>query len=255
MISNNDVIILIMAGGLGKRMNSNIPKVLHKFNNKPMIIHTIENSLLINPKKILIVVGKYYELIKEIINQYIEKDNLSNIEYIIQDTPLGTGHALLCAKEKLYNNNTNDNNKLLILSGDTPLIDLPIMNNMIDDLKNFKICTTSLQNPYGYGRIVNIQNSNYTKIVEEKDCTNEQKIINKINCGIYSIKISLLLKYIDNLTNNNNQSEYYLTDLVEIITKEENILMEFYEIDNNNNYKILGVNTPEQLQELQKYII
>lgn len=244
-----------MAGGLGKRMNSNIPKVLHKFNNKPMIVHTIENSLLINPNKILIVVGKYYELIKQTINQYIQKDKLFNIEYVLQDTPLGTGHALLCAKEKLYNNYINSNNKLLILSGDTPLIDIKIMNNMIDDLKNFKICTTSLQNPYGYGRIVNIQNSNYTKIIEEKDCTNEQKIINKINCGIYSIKISLLLKYIDKLTNNNNQSEYYLTDLVEIITKEENILIEFYEINSSNNYKILGVNTPEQLEELQKYII
>ena len=244
-----------MAGGLGKRMNSNTPKVLHKFNNKPMIIHTIENSLLINPEKILIVVGKYYELIRETINQYIPNNKLSNIEYVIQDTPLGTGHALLCAKEKLYNNYINSNNKLLILSGDTPLIDIKIMNNMIDNLKNFKICTTSLQNPYGYGRIVNIQNTNYTKIIEEKDCTNEEKIINKVNCGIYSIKISLLLKYIDKLSNNNNQCEYYLTDLVEIITKEENILMEFYEIDNNNNYKILGVNTPEQLQELQKYII
>ena len=95
--SNN--IILIMAGGLGKRMNSELPKVLHKVNNKPMIIYIIENSLKINPYKILIIVGKYKQIIQETINLYINENITKNIHYILQEEPKGTGHAIICAKK------------------------------------------------------------------------------------------------------------------------------------------------------------
>jgi len=246
--SNN--IILIMAGGLGKRMNSELPKVLHKVNNKPMIVHIIENSLKINPYKLLIVVGKYKKIIEEIINLYIEQHIAKNILYIFQEEPKGTGHAIICAKNFLQEDRKKN---ILILSGDTPLIDEKLISNMLNDLKNFKICTTCIENPFGYGRIVQyIYNNNYyTKIVEQKDCNENEININIINCGIYSFNIDLLLRYLHMLTNNNNQNEYYLTDLIEIITTMENFDVETLEISCDENYKVLGVNTLEQLHDIE----
>lgn len=250
--SNN--IILIMAGGMGKRMNSELPKVLHKVNDKPMIVHIIENSLKTNPYKILIIVGKYKQIIEETINLYINENITKNIQYILQEEPKGTGHAIICAKKNLKEYR---NKNLLILSGDTPLVDEKIMNDMLDNLQNFKICTTCIEKPHGYGRVININyydneiNKKYTKIVEQKDCNENQININIINCGIYSFRIDLLITYLHMLTNNNNQNEYYLTDLIEIITTREDFNVEILKISADENYKILGVNTIDQLKYVE----
>ena len=256
--NNSNNVILIMAGGLGKRMNSDLPKVLHKVNNKPMIIHIIENSLKINPYKILIIVGKYKIIIEETIKFYLNENITKNIQYIIQEQPNGTGHAIICSKKILKTMRTKN---VLILSGDTPLIDDKLMNNMLENLQNFKICVTCLEKPYGYGRVINknILNSNtqkyYTKIVEQKDCNESEININLVNCGIYSFKIDLLLTYLHMLNNNNKQSEYYLTDIVEIITTRENFDVEILKIPYNENYKVCGINTKDQLKEMENLIL
>lgn len=247
-------IILIMAGGLGKRMNSDLPKVLFKFNNKPLIIHIIENSLKLNPFSLVLIVGKHKLLIQQTIEQFINKEELYKINYIIQEEAKGTGHAILCAKNYL---SRYLNKNILILSGDTPLIDNTLMKKMLNNLNNLKICITNLQNPYGYGRIVNYindNNSKYTKIIEEKDCNEEEKLIQIVNCGVYAFNINLLLKYLSLITNDNKQNEYYLTQLIEIITINENIKIELLEIDNKENYKVLGINTRGQLLELENII-
>lgn len=252
--NNSNNAILILAGGLGSRMNSNIPKVLNKVNNIPMIVHIINNAIKLDPYSILIVVGKYKKIIEETINLYIDKKYTNGIQYVLQENPNGTGHAVICSKKYLKLIRSKN---ILILSGDTPLIDDSLMINMLDNLINFKICTTILECPYGYGRIVHNNNEElkYTKIVEQKDCNRNEININHVNCGIYSIKIELLLKYLHMINNNNIQNEYYLTDLVEIITKRENLDIEIFKVDKNNNYKVLGVNTIEQLIEIEKYLI
>lgn len=247
-------IILIMAGGLGKRMNSTLPKVLFDFNKKPLIIHIIENSLKLNPFSILLIVGKYKLLIQDTIEQFINKEYWDKINYIIQEEPKGTGHAIMCAKDYL---SRHLNKNILILSGDTPLVDNILMEQMLNNLMYLKICITNLQNPYGYGRMVdyiNHNNSKYTKIIEEKDCNEQEKSIQIVNCGVYAFNIKLLLKYLSLITNNNKQNEYYLTQLIEIITINENIKIELLEIDNRENYKVLGINTREQLLELENII-
>ena len=257
--SNN--VILIMAGGLGKRMNSDLPKVLHKINNKPMIIHIIENAIKLNPYTILIVVGKYKNIIEETINFYIDIKYQNYIQYILQENPNGTGHAIICAKKKLK---TMRKKNVLILSGDTPLVDNMFMEKMLKNLQNFKICTTCLENPFGYGRVMNFTNKNilslnlqkyYTKIIEQKDCNEYSIQINLVNCGIYSFRINLLITYLHMITNNNNQNEYYLTDLIEIITKREGIDVEILKISCDENYKVSGVNTYEQLIHVEKQMI
>ena len=236
-------VVVIMAGGLGKRMNSNIPKVLHLINNKPMIVHIIEKAIQLNPEKIYIVAGIFLPIINYAIYSY---NLLHHITFIEQQEPLGTGHAIQCCKPFLEkHNNTNT----IILSGDVPLIEINTIKNLLNIENYVKVLTSYVKNPTGYGRIVEI-NNNFEKIVEEKDCTNEEKNINKINTGIYCFNTDILCKYIMQINNNNNQKEFYLTDIIEIIKNNENIIIEQYNINKNKSYQILGVNTEEQLKTL-----
>lgn len=233
---NNTVIIL--AGGSGKRMNSDIPKVLHNINNEPMIVTLLKEVSKINSCKILVVVGEF----KELIEKELKKYNF-NITFVLQNKPLGTGDAVKCCKEHL-----EDNSNVLILSGDTPIITLSTMNNFLKSNSLVKLGITNLQNPYGYGRIIE-KNNLFHKITEEKDCSDVEKQIKKVNCGIYMIHSYLIKKYIFQIECNNNQNEYYLTDLIEIIKNKENLNIEYHIF--KNNYETMGVNTQEQLKELQ----
>ena len=115
--------------------------------------------------------------------------------------------------------------------------------------KYVKVLTSYVENPSGYGRIIEVNNI-FEKIVEEKDCTSNEKLINKINSGIYCFNTNILCKYIMQINNNNNQNEFYLTDIIEIIKNKENITIEQYNINEKNSYQILGVNTEEQLKQL-----
>lgn len=242
-------IVVIMAGGLGKRMNideSNIlPKVLHKVKGKPMLLHVIETAISINPIDIYIIVGKYKDVIEKEIGNY----NLSKkIKYVIQEEPLGTGHAIQCCLPILQNINSN----VIILSGDVPLISKKTLENLIN-INNIKLMTTILDNPKGYGRIVEKDNK-FVKIVEDKDCDDFEREINKINSGIYSINSELICKYVMNLKNDNKQKEYYLTDIVEIIKENENIDVEIYNVPKEKQFELMGVNTIEQLNQLNNII-
>lgn len=236
-----------MAGGLGKRMESKIPKVLHMVNDKPMIVHIIEKAIRISPEKIFVVGGKFLPIIEYAI--YIYK--LTNyVTFVKQEQPLGTGHAIQCCKpflEKYPNTNT------LILSGDVPLIEINTLKILLNVNKCVKVLTTELENPFGYGRI--IENNNvFEKILEEKDCSNEEKNIKKINSGIYCFKTPILCKYIMDIKNENQQKEYYLTDIIEIIKNNENTHIEQYVLPEYSSNQILGVNTKEQLLEISKLI-
>ena len=242
-----DNLIIIMAGGLGKRMNSNIPKVLHNICGKPMLVHVIHQAKLLSPKKILIVVGKYKDLIEKTLFQHISFDK---IEFILQPEALGTGNAIQCCRDELLK--YNDTN-VIILSGDTPLLQSTTVNNMLIDFNVAKIVTTNMLLPTGYGRIVE-QNGVFDKIVEEKDCSIEQKLIKKVNCGVYVFNSNILCKYLPLLTNQNAQNEYYLTDIIELIKDGENIHIDLYDIPEEKQIEIMGVNTIEQLTELEKIV-
>jgi len=236
-----DTIIIIMAGGLGKRMNSELPKILHVVHNKPMLCHVIEQSIQLNPYKIFIVVGKYKNIIEQTIGELNNK-----VEFIVQPEPLGTGHAIQCCRDELLR---YPKKKVLILSGDVPLLTSSTMQTMLSDVKHVKIVTTLLDNPYGYGRI--IEYDGLVKIVEEKDATDQERTIKNVNCGIYIIQSKLLCTYLPLLQNNNKQNEYYLTDIIALI-QQGDIHVDTYTVSNEKQYEIMGVNTVEQLIELEK---
>lgn len=241
--------VVIMAGGLGKRMNSDesniLPKVLHKIKGKPMLLHVIETAISINPIDIYIIVGKYKDVIEKEIGNY----NLSKkIKFVIQEEALGTGHAIQCCVPVLKNLNSN----VIILSGDVPMISRKTLENLVN-IDKIKLMTTILDNPKGYGRIVEKDNK-FVKIVEDKDCNDFEREINKINSGIYSINSELICKYVMDLKNDNKQKEYYLTDIVEIIKENENIDIEMYNVPKENQFELMGVNTIEQLNQLNNII-
>ena len=233
-----------MAGGLGKRMNSSLPKVLHIINNKPMIVNIIDTVSMLNLNKIFIIVGKFKDIIQNTIEKYIINDL---IEYVIQQEPLGTGHAIQCCYNKLL---LNHKFKTLILSGDVPLIKKNTLESMILFNSDCLLLTTEFENPYGYGRIIR-ENNQFSKIQEEKDCSEDEKQICEINAGIYLIQTGYIIGNIINITNNNNQKEYYLTDLFKLL-KEKNANIDTLKINESENYQIKGVNTIEQLKELEK---
>lgn len=251
---NHEFLPIILAGGLGKRMNSETPKVLHQLCGKPMIVHIIERVIKLNPKKIYIVVGKYRDIIKETIDYYTiglssQTTTMINIEYVYQETAQGTGHAIMCCEESLKKESPNA--KVLILSGDVPLISEKTISQLINNKQNVMLLTTTLNDPFGYGRIKKIDNV-FEKIVEQRDCDEEERQIKEINGGVYCIENKYITEHISKLSNENNSNEYYLTDLLEIIKNNENVTIETLELKKEKQHEIMGVNTPEQLQELEK---
>lgn len=239
--------VIIMAGGLGKRMNSSLPKVLHKLGNIPMLVRVIKEAEKIQPDKIFIVVGKYKEVIVESTKKYLSVDN---IEFVTQEEPLGTGHAIMCCREKLLNRKGH----VIILSGDVPLVSHHTMNNLLKELSSVNLVITEMDDPYGYGRIIE-SDDRFLRIVEEKDCIEEERKTKKINCGMYAFNTQLLVKYLPYLNNKNSQNEYYLTDMIKIIQEEEkNTTVGTLEIKKRDQKEIQGVNTREQLRELEMII-
>lgn len=233
--------VIIMAGGLGKRMNSTLPKVLHKIQDKPMLVHVIERALELNPNHILVVVGKYLPVISETLKEY---NVLKHVEFVNQPEALGTGHAIQCCREQL-NNDAN----VIILSGDVPLIKTDTLREMITDLDCARIMTSIMDNPHGYGRVIE-KDGIFEKIVEEKDCNDEERKCTKTNAGIYAFKSKLLYTYLPYLSNDNAQNEYYLTDIVKIMKEHEKVQIGVYNIPTERQIELTGVNTKEQLEGL-----
>lgn len=251
------MIVIIMAGGLGKRMNTELPKVLNQVIVKenpsisyPMLIHVILTASKLNPKRIFIVVGKFIDIICQTIQEYVDNKILTNpelFEFIKQEPALGTGHAILCTLPRIQN---YLNSNALILSGDVPLISYDTLINLCGQTN--KILITKLSDPFGCGRI--LFNGNFIiGIVEEKDCNTEQKLIQYVNCGIYQIAVKDLIDLIPQISNSNKSNEYYLTDIIELMVKN-NIPIDKFELEKDSQFQIKNVNTKKDLEELNKFI-
>ncbi|XWV26854.1 putative UDP-N-acetylglucosamine pyrophosphorylase [Tupanvirus soda lake] len=239
--------VTLLAGGMGKRMQSDLPKVLHKVKGEAMIVRLLKQIMDLNPIKILIVVGKFHDIIKKEIETYI---NDERIVYVIQDQPLGTGHAVKCTLSEFDDTVTN-----IILNGDVPMLQYQTIKEMYDYYlkvnSKFLITSINLDNPTGNGRII-IDDYNFKEIVEEKDCTIDQKKITLVNCGIYICSSDILNEYIPLIKSNNAQGEYYLTDLVKIYKDATNKVIDLFILAKEKEIEIYNVNTKEQLQFIEK---
>ena len=180
---DKELSIVILAAGKGTRMNSDLPKVLHKLNGKPLLDHVLDESELLNPREIILVVGFKKE---HVISHTKNRINLKNVTQIEQ---LGTGHAVLQTEEFLKDKKGH----ILILYGDVPNIKASTLEPIIDDhIKNNRdltLITAELDDPTGYGRIIRDKNARLLKIVEEKDCNDNEKKIKEWNPGLSLIHI------------------------------------------------------------------
>jgi UDP-N-acetylglucosamine diphosphorylase/glucosamine-1-phosphate N-acetyltransferase len=243
-------VVLIMAGGLGKRMNSTLPKVLHKVLNYPMLVHVIKTSLQLEPKKVIIIVGKYKDVIDSTIKKYLLSEEYDKIEYAYQEEALGTGHAVMCS---LYNLSQYIEHKALILSGDVPLISKETLSSLNSEYED-RMLITDLDIPKACGRIIfNEDKTKVDGIVEEKECNDEQKLINYVNCGIYQISVQNLFKFVPLIDNNNKTGEFYLTDIVKLM-KNNGEQIGFHDLSKEKQYEIKNVNTKEDLDKLNEDI-
>lgn len=233
---------IILAAGQGTRIKSNIPKVLHKVCGKEMVNHVIDNMRKAEIEDVNVIIGNGSELVKE-----STKDR--NVSYSLQEEQLGTGHAVKCAKEFLQ----GKDGVVAVFTGDAPLTRVETIKKLVDEhiKKGNKATLLSayVDDPTGYGRIIRY-GEEVLKIVEHKDCNEEELKVNEMNAGMYCFDIKSLLSSLEELNNNNVQGEYYLTDVIGILkSKGEKVgaLLTDYE-------DTLGVNSRAQLAEAERVL-
>ena len=194
---------LVLAAGQGKRIKSDLPKVLHKVCGKEMVKHVIDSIRKSGIDDVNVIVGKGAELVKE-------RTSDRNVSYSLQEEQLGTGHAVKCAEDFLK----DKKGVVAVLAGDTPLIKQStiekLFNEHIENKNAATVLTSMVEDPTGYGRIVRDSNNEVLKIVEHKDCNEEELKIKEMNTAIYCFDIELLVSSLSKINNNNNQGEYYL---------------------------------------------
>ena len=239
---NKELRVVILAAGKGTRMNSDLPKVLHKLQGKPLIDYVIDESERLNPKQIILVVGFKKELVIK------HTESRINLKYATQIEQLGTGHAVLQTNELLKNRKGH----ILILYGDVPNIQAstlqPIVDDHISNNRDLTLITAEIDDPAGYGRILRDKNGNLLKIIEEKDCNDKEKKIKEWNPGIYIFKIPEVFEILNNIKTNNASKEYYLTDAIGL-AQQSNMKIKAIKIANSD--EVIGVNTANQLKELE----
>jgi len=231
--------VVILAAGQGTRMKSSLPKVLHPLAGLPLVQHVINTSKKLNPEVINVVYGHGGELVQQQINDL-------DINWVLQAEQLGTGHAVDQVTDQL-----KDEQVVLILYGDVPLIKVDTLTTLLDQAKDgFSLLTVNLVNPQGYGRIVRNKDGLIENITEEKDASDEIKKITEVNTGILAVKADLLKNWLSKLDNNNAQKEYYLTDVIAMAVKD-GFTVQTTQPD--NEYEVMGVNNRLQLAELERY--
>jgi bifunctional UDP-N-acetylglucosamine pyrophosphorylase/glucosamine-1-phosphate N-acetyltransferase len=230
--------IVILAAGQGKRMHSNLPKVLHPVAGKALAQHVIDTARSLVPEKLVVVTGHGGEAVRSTLKA-------ADVLWAKQEPQLGTGHAVAQALPEL-----SGEGQTLVLYGDVPLTKASTLKRLIQSGKDgLAILTVELENPVGYGRIVRDAAGRVQRIVEEKDASAEEKAIHEVNTGIMAIPSSRLADWLGKLSNNNAQGEYYLTDVVALAVAEG---MPIHTAQPDGEWEVLGVNSKVQLAELER---
>ena len=236
--------VLILAAGKGTRMKSNKAKVLHEVFYSPMIHHVVKAVLPLGPSRTIVIVGHQQDEVRNALGDF-------PVEFVTQEKQLGTGHAVLATEQSL----SDTQGTVMILCGDTPLIQTKTLQEMYDCHKassaTLTLMTTNLDNPTNYGRILIDSDGRLSGIVEEKDTTLEQKAIREINAGIYCVEKAFLYGALHRVGTDNSQGEMYLTDIVALAVTGGHRAERFI---TSAPHDVLGVNSRVELAAAHKEI-
>ena len=234
---------VILAAGKGTRMKSDLPKVVHTIEGKCLVDYAIEAAIGAGAEDICLVVGYKYEVVRETILH-------QEVNFVLQEEQLGTGHAVKCAGDFL-----NGEGETLILFGDTPLITADTLKRLKDYHREkgntVTVLSAMVDDPTGYGRIIRDENGNFIKSVEHKDANEAELASHEINSGMYIFDTKELRQALDLLTTDNAQGEYYLPDTLTII-KDKGLKADAFALENAED--ITGVNDQQQLAEAAEII-
>lgn len=231
---------IIMAAGKGTRMQSTLPKVMHKVCDKPMIAHLLDNLKKCDVDDVVAIVGYGHELIEEAMK--------GKCEFALQEPQLGTGHAVMQASML-----KGKKGKTLVINGDCPCIKSSTFDKLFDALEDASMVVLGAkpEDTRSYGRLIINEDGMLEKIVEFKDCNEEEKKVDVINTGIYAFDNELLFENLLKITNNNKQNEYYITDLVEIFAKQGYPVKAVIAEDEK---EVAGINDKIELAQANKYM-
>ena len=240
-----NVKVVVLAAGKGTRLQtegSELPKVMRNANGKPLLWYVLDAVSFIDKRDTILVVGYMKDAVLGYFNDY------PFVEQIVQS---GTGHAVMEAKAEL----SGFDGAVLVCCGDMPAIKTETYRDLVNshflDGNDCTILTGESSVQLSYGRIIRDQNNRFLRIVEDKDCTDEQRLITELNSGVYVFDCKMLLESLDSLGNNNAQKEYYLTDVPEIMRdKGAKVGLCKRELGD----EIVGVNTIEQLWQVEEII-
>jgi bifunctional UDP-N-acetylglucosamine pyrophosphorylase/glucosamine-1-phosphate N-acetyltransferase len=243
--------VLILAAGLGTRMRSDLAKVLHKLDGRPLINHVCRTATALAPESIYVVIGHQGEEVKEAVLRELDGQKVA---FVTQEQQLGTGDAVNAARPFLQDSDST----LVILSGDVPMIRHATLGALIqhhhrhlDRGAACTILTVRLSDPTGYGRIVRNDEGAFDRIVEQKDANEDERQIPEINAGIYCFDTKKLFSALSAVKNNNSQGEYYLTDVPALLKDAgENVAI----FQHNDPQEIEGVNNRVQLADLERLL-
>ena len=230
---------IIMAAGQGKRMNSDLPKVLHPLNGKPLIDWVVQSARAAGATKVVVVVGHGRD--------QVVKALPPGVEFCVQDRQLGTGHAVLCAEPAIATNS------VLVLCGDTPLIPVALLDELLARHDSVTAACTAiaarLPDPGKYGRMITGADGRLSRIVEWKDASEAERAVNLVNSGIYAFHAGDLFHCLKKVRNDNAQGEYYLTDVVGMLVRMGRPV-ELVVTD--DPVAVMGINTPQELAEAER---
>lgn len=243
--------VLVLAAGLGTRMRSNLAKVLHRIDGRPLINHVCRTATALAPRKIYVVIGHQGDDVKRAVLEELDEDHAA---FVWQKEQLGTGDAVNSAREFLE----NEDSTLLILSGDVPMIRAETLAALVQQHRAHRgkgaactILTVKLDDPTGYGRIVRDEGGIFDKIVEQKDASPEERQINEINSGIYCFDTKKLFAALSSVQNDNSQGEYYLTDVPSLLSDGGEAVSLYHHTDAR---EVSGINNRIELADLERVL-
>ncbi|MCA9053819.1 MAG: NTP transferase domain-containing protein [Planctomycetaceae bacterium] len=245
---------VILAAGKGTRMNSELPKVAHTVASRAMVEWVVDACRSAGCAKIILVVGYRQEVVRELFAG--DDANGGGVQFAVQSEQLGTGHAVLSAKDQLQSEIAADRAPIFVLAGDGPLISGETLKKLLDRHESAQnaatMATSTIEDPTGYGRIVRDSAGKFLEIVEHKNATPDQLTIREINPSYYCFNASDLFRALDSVKRNEASGEYYVTDVPALLLEEGKRVDV---VDAVPAEEVLSANTPEQLAQIEAILL